>query len=731
MQIQEGNVSDFTEEQAYLADCLKYIQTLRERLNQRISHMNIGMKNLKQSAYDEHMEYKSGANAADNAVVQHELWQQHLYLTDLEKESKNLVRLSSEPYFAALQFRFENEEEIETYHLGICSLMDEDTYQQWIIDWRSPIASLYYEGQIGPCTYRAADNDVHGTLVQKQQILIRRGRLLAIYNRCDLMNDQLLEWVLSQPASRHLQQIVATIQVEQNELIRAAEQQNLFISGIAGSGKSSIALHRVSYLLYLHRDWNSDSFLFISPNEQFAEYISELLPNLNDENISTITMDNLYRSLFLHKKLPFANFNYLPVAVEVKSLCSTFAFAEALQDFAVDYVHHNFCPHALNLDDLNVETSLLQDLYSREFSCEAMFKRPQLIFDYLQDILPGKAFTYQADEIKQELQNMLGESDLRVILQKFYQSRAFNSWLSSLSATEQKLIINKCASVSGRLDEIDKMVLAYMVVYFYQDYDTTLIKHLLVDEAQDLPATAHIILQDLYKVDKTICADFNQAISWNVPQNFMQELKEFYEKQKKLLFRQINVAYRSTAEITEFCRHFIPQTEVKAVPRHGQEVVIKKIESPAADNYGRNFIKSEIEKLYQDFCQAGQSLMSVAVILPNVQLVDEFRAFVQQTDLKACLVDNSELETDVTGFAVEKLLSCADAAPEENEFKLYILTPLQAKGREFDTVLVYLADSKFFPPEQAQKELYVACSRALHNLRVYYLSDASLLPKCS
>ena len=136
--------------------------------------MNIDMKNLKQSAYDEHMEYKSGANAADNAVVQHELWQQHLYLTDLEKESKNLVRLSSEPYFAALQFRFENEEEIETYHLGICSLMDEDTYQQWIIDWRSPIASLYYEGQIGPCTYRAADNDVHGTLVQKQQILIRR-----------------------------------------------------------------------------------------------------------------------------------------------------------------------------------------------------------------------------------------------------------------------------------------------------------------------------------------------------------------------------------------------------------------------------------------------------------------------------------------------------------------------------------------------------------------------------
>lgn len=718
---------EFKEEQAYLHDCLTYIKTLQAQVNAKISSLNGSMQELKEDAYNDHMEYKTGANMADNAVVQHELWQQHLYQSDLKKEQRNLAHLSWEPYFASLTFCFANEDEAETYHLGLSSLFDDETYRQWIIDWRSPIASLYYEGELGEASYDVNGEKVSGNLLNKKQILIRKGRLLSIYNRSNLMNDRLLEWVLSQPASKHLQQIVATIQSEQNSLIRAREKQNLLIYGVAGSGKSSIALHRVSYLLYLHRDWDSSSFLFISPNEQFAEYISELLPNLNDENISTLTLANLYRSLFLHKQLKLAQFDFKFVEGTVKSVFADFSFVNCLEDFYKSFAQTNFQAHDLIIDDLNVEKETLLSLYQHEFASEAPFQRPNLIFNYLKKELNANAFTYQADEIYSELQAMLICTDLVNILKQFYASKEFANWENSLSAAQKLLCQNKCQSVNNKLDEIDRIILAYFLVAFYRDYDTYLIKHLLIDEAQDLLAIEHVILSMLFKVDKTICADFNQAIYWPQAKDFPQRLEAYYAEHKNLLFKQISVAYRSTYEITEFCRRFIPQTELQAVKRHGSEVKLTCL-GTAAKNDVYNAILPAIEKVYADFLASEEDRHSLAIVVPNEKFRQHLMQQIKAGNFAFALANNMKSQAEKSVLA--SLTSFEQADSDLKEFKLAVHTAFSAKGMEYDTVFVYPVDKEYYQDAQANLQLYVACSRALHNLQVFYYADDSLLTTC-
>lgn len=718
--------TEFLEEEAYLHDCLAYIKGLQGQLEQIIAKLTGSMHEIKEEAYNEHMEYKSGANMADNAVVQHELWQEHLYQTDLKKEKRNLLRMSYEPYFAALTFQFHGEDEAEVYHLGLSSLFDDETYRQWVIDWRSPIASLYYEGELGEASYDVNGEKVKGDLLNKKQILIRRGHLLNIYNRSNLMNDQLLEWVLSQPASQHLEQIVSTIQSEQNSLIRAREQQNLLIYGVAGSGKSSIALHRVSYLLYLHRDWDSSSFLFISPNEQFAEYISELLPNLNDENISTLTLANLYRSLFLHKQLRLAQFNFREVKGETKALFASFKFVDCVQAFIKSFTKSNFKPHDLILDELQVESETLLDLYQREFASEAPFQRPALMFDYLQKELHAKAFKYQADDIKAELQSMLKTIDLVEILSQFYASKEFKAWVETLIESEQALCKAKCQSVNSKLDEIDRIILAYLLVDFYRDYDTYLVKHLLIDEAQDLLAIEHVLLANLFKVDKTICADFNQAIYWPQAKDFSEELKDYYAKQKHLLFKVINVAYRSTYEITEFCRRFIPGTELQAVKRHGSDVKLTCLGQTNVDCFKAKLtdIEPSLDVTYTKFMQGEDKRHSLAIIVPNEMWKEALKAQIKDSKWQKAL---ARYEMTAGNKPVLENLLQKDEDEQMKEFKLAVHTAKSAKGMEFDTVLVYPVDKELYQDKQANLQLYVACSRALHNLEIFYYNDKSLI----
>lgn len=742
----------YISESSYLSDCRTYIKNRFNELKTAAATLENAMQTVKAAAYNEHLEYKTGANMADSAVVQQELWQNHIHLEDIKQEQTVLQRLYQEPYFACLDFRFEGEDEAERFRLGINSLFDEDNYRQWIIDWRSPIAGLYYDGTIGPAEYAVAYDKVRGELLGKQQILIRNGEIKAIYERSNLLHDELLEWVLSQPSSAHLEQIVATIQSEQNELIRAEQRQNLLVYGVAGSGKSSIALHRVSYLFYLHPEYTAQNFLFISPNPQFAEYISELLPNLNDSNIGTSTLKDLYRSILFNAESNLSRFNYLKVTAAEKAAVASFAFADCLQTFLSKLADNNFLPHDLQLDDLNFPAASLADLYQREYRSLPLWRRTEAICGYLRETVNSKAFEYHAEAIADELWKMQKFTDLRTVLTAFYQSEAFAAYLHKLTQTERWCLENKVLRSTTKLDEIDELVLAYIQIVLANDYDTETVKHLLIDEAQDLTALEHVLLNELFTCDKTVCADFNQAIFWPAGADFAEEVKTFYASRRKLLFKELTAAYRSTYEITEFSALLLNNPKIQAVNRHGKAVSIEYLRTPfvAAEACTETFASppkvespdlitttfKDVRLKLLNYCtewenSSRKQSKRIALILPSEAAVTKYGTLIgAEATLSPYYVD---WQVKPKQSFLSTVAADLDLPANTNSEKLTVElhTPESVKGMEFDVVMVILAGAECYSTETDRLRLYVACTRALHELYLIMLQPSPFLLQAS
>ena len=193
-----------------------------------------------------------------------------------------------------MDLRFPGDDE-ETFYVGLRELLDADAMHQYVIDWRSPVASIYYEEETGDVTYQAPAGELHAELLGRKQIVINRGKINMILDGAEQVNDEILQLVLSQKAGTRMKQIVSTLQQEQNVIIRAEPHRTALIQGVAGSGKTSIALHRASYLLYRDEKMQSANMLIVSPNPQFSAYISQVLPDLGDENMPAITANQLMR----------------------------------------------------------------------------------------------------------------------------------------------------------------------------------------------------------------------------------------------------------------------------------------------------------------------------------------------------------------------------------------------------------------------------------------------------
>lgn len=278
----------------------------------------------------------------------------------LSLKLRNLQAAQKKPYFARIDFREADKEKADPLYIGKVSLIEEKTQQTAIIDWRAPIANLYYEGRLGPSRYQAPGGEIPGELVFKRQYTIDDAQLKAIYDIDITTNDELLQMSLGANAENRLKDIVATIQEEQNRIIRAAADQPLIVQGVAGSGKTTVALHRIAYLIYnLEHDLKPENFMIIAPNRLFLDYISEVLPELGVENVKQTTFEDLAQE-WIGTRLKFPDtFEKLrlligdgerPLSPEEKERIEAIArfksslrFKEIL-DAYIDHIEHNLLP---------------------------------------------------------------------------------------------------------------------------------------------------------------------------------------------------------------------------------------------------------------------------------------------------------------------------------------------------------------------------------------------------
>jgi DNA helicase-2/ATP-dependent DNA helicase PcrA len=221
---------------------------------------------------------------------------------------KKLFRIKDSPYFASIVFEDEKKERYGVY-IGLTYLKDDD-YGNIIYDWRSPICSLFYDYEVGPCAYTAPEGSIRGNLLRKRQYKIEKRELLSAFDNSMNIDDDLLQEVLAQDSNDKMKNIVNTIQQEQNNVIRNVRDKTLIVSGIAGSGKTSVALHRIAFLLYKIPNLTSNDVLIFSPNQIFTEYISNVLPELGEDNtLQTTFNDYLSHSITEFSAVePFMNF---------------------------------------------------------------------------------------------------------------------------------------------------------------------------------------------------------------------------------------------------------------------------------------------------------------------------------------------------------------------------------------------------------------------------------------
>uniref|UniRef100_UPI000AFC399D RNA polymerase recycling motor HelD n=1 Tax=Bacillus sp. JCM 19041 TaxID=1460637 RepID=UPI000AFC399D len=245
------------------------------------------------------------------------------------KRLSTLRRMRQVPYFGRIDFKEEGDSTNEQIYIGISSLTDTSGEDFLIYDWRAPISSVYYDYEPGPSEYTTPGGTINGSLEKKWQYLIRDGELQSMFDTSLTIGDEILQQVLGKGTDKQMRSIVATIQQEQNKIIRHDKGRLLIVHGAAGSGKTSAALQRIAYLLYKYRDLlNADQVILFSPNSMFSSYVSNVLPELGEENMQQVTFQE-YLDRRLGKEFdvenPYEQLEYVLTAANTSSYSTRLA----------------------------------------------------------------------------------------------------------------------------------------------------------------------------------------------------------------------------------------------------------------------------------------------------------------------------------------------------------------------------------------------------------------------
>ncbi len=648
------------------------IKLSKEKLNSAKRRLKQGIQSLSENFHEE-QSGDSLANTYSNLAGIEEL--QDNYDKTLNK--LNLQKKS--PYFARIDFKPEGKVKIQHIYIGLGTLSENQTI--YVVDWRAPISSMYYDYTLGEAEY-ITDKDVHkGELLLKRQYKIEDGQLLSYFDTDLTINDEILQEILSHNASVKMKQIVSTIQKEQNKIVRSDTSENMLVQGIAGSGKTSIVLHRAAYLLYKHRGQiNSNDIMIISPNNVFSSYIADVLPQLNEDNLVETTFAQIARS---ELKRPIQTRESMldeiasnPKQEELNEISykSSYEYLDSLLRFLKGPLLETFSPQDLSYvvyEDLdnNVRTidfpaEQTKELFFKTFKGLDLYERiNRIAWQY------AMVFTEQRHYTKE--QNRALRDRFKNILYKFLPIRDIDKIFEIFMAREN-LKLNKRPTIDY-MDKGTYLAIKYFIYGFDHDFSA---KYLIIDEMQDFTPVDIYIFKKLWNCPCIVVGDVNQCIEKNVTNEYLQITADFLGC--KLV--ELNKTYRSTKEIAKFASAMIGLENIDYVNRSGKEPTLYKTTSQAKT------IKNIIDNECKEFDH-------IAIICK-------------------CNSEAKALEK-----SLKKLIDCTILVePEDYNNRVLITTCATAKGIEFDAVIIPNADSENYNNNIDKNIFYVSSTRALHKL---------------
>ncbi len=588
---------------------------------------------------------------------------------------KKLLRIKDSPYFASISFKEDNHEKLDIY-IGM-TYLKKDEFNNIIYDWRAPISSLFYDYETGNAEYVAPEGIIKGRLLRKRQYKIEKRKLVRVFDNSLNINDEMLQEVLAENSNEKMKNIVNTIQQEQNQVIRNTKDKNLIVQGIAGSGKTSVALHRIAFLLYKIPNLTSEKILIFSPNQIFTEYISNVLPELGEENtVQTTFHDYLHKMIAEYKKVEsFIHFlaRYYQDGDVDKGLVIYKQSKEIIKDME-DYVNNLventiFKKGFIENKVFEYDARELNEMFHKRYSNLTFFARISEMALKLSENnyrgKSGKKNTYQ----KLILEALGIKKDYKYFLMDFYKSKYFKYAIS-------KEEINKLKD-NRIINYEDALLLVYlkglMEGFYYDKY----MEQVVIDEAQDYNYLQYKIISKIFKkANFTILGDINQNINPYYHYNSLEELNSLWNSR----YIELSKTYRSSEEIIEFTNKILGLKHISAIRKEVQQPVIRHNEKDLEEDI--NLLKNK----YQN----------IAIVTKD-----------EKTALKVYNSVKNNYE-----------VSLIDIDTEEFKKDLLVIPAYLAKGLEFDSVIVYQDSDSYYTSEE-KNLLYVACTRAQHELIVY------------
>ena len=609
-------------------------------------------------------------------------------------QQQKLVKLRRTPYFGGFNFIREGSEngnknknknengdsEAEVIYVGVHDFQDGASNKTLVYDWRAPISSMFYDYEPGPAQYQAPIGEVRGRLERKRQFRIRDGRIEFMLESSVNIVDDMLQEELSRSSDEGMKNIVATIQRDQNAIIRDAEVHTLIIQGVAGSGKTSIALHRIAFLLYCFKDTlTSNDILIVSPNRVFSDYIGNVLPELGEEQIGEVGMETLAEE-FLNHKYRFQTFFEQTTLLLQKNdeAMKTRIAAKASVDFLkqIDLYVTHLEATSFNASQWQTGRCLVPDWFFdekwRKHGGLPLSKRIAQVLDAAKHQI-GIHYNYdlQTDE-RRSLRKAIHAMTRQITLRDAY--KGLFVWIGQPELFKP---------AGGKLEYSDVFPLIYLKLKLEGiDNPRKGIKHLLIDEMQDYTPVHYAVLGRLFNCRKTILGDFMQSVDPNSASN-AEQIQRVLRATAPV---KLTKSYRSTLEIMQFALAIFPNKDLIPMERHGEPPQVIVCSRPV-DVVTR--IAAEIESFHTS------SHQSLAII---VKIQKHAKRFHQQ--LLKIGVETSLIDADSTVFSTG----------------IVICTTHLAKGLEFDRVIVPDANADTYHTEMDRNLLYIACTRAMHRL---------------
>jgi len=673
------------DERERLARVRSLVEAELERFTELVVEKNAQARSIKRYIQEhkgdmDHAEKVSTRNSADQATAMTEHG---------DERRRNLERLARTPYFGRIDFVPGGEEDRRPVYVGLHAFHDEESDAHLVHDWRAPVSSMFYHHETGPAGYDAPGGRVEGEVLLKRQYKIEEGELEFMLETDMNIHDDILQRELSEASDEQMKNIVATIQRDQNEIIRNDEAHTLVIQGAAGSGKTSIALHRIAYLLYRYRDTlRSEDILIISPNEVFAHYISRVLPELGEEMIRETTMESLADEL-LESKIPFETF-----AEQVATLLrrdeedyaervrfkSTPAFLERLDEYARLLRDHNVRADDLEVEAYRIPAEWIVDQFRRcgslSFAKQVVAVTDAVVQRLYEDHRVSVTGERRAG-VRRRLQKMLRHADIESAYEGFYE------FLAEFDMFARK--------EDGRYEYADVFPLIHLKMQLEGIPAREGVKHLVVDEMQDYSAVQYRVLSRLFSCPKTVLGDSQQSVN-PLSSTSSEVIRKILPDAGCVT---MNKSYRSTVEITRFALGIVPNPDIVPIERRGEEPEIVACEDEIDEI-------ATIREWIEEFAASGrQSLGIVCKTQAQAELLHEEVEDVHET--------THLLEPRSTIF----------------EGGVIVATAHLVKGLEFDEVIVPEATVANYCTDIDRQMLYVACTRAMHRLRLTHAEERS------